>query len=88
MNEPYELPVRIYPRLWRWLLKWLQRKCQHYSLKADILEGCGDSYAVRWCETCGAISIVIDGTPTPMRDCEPTWEPKCSERKNWLQGNS
>lgn len=72
--EPYELPVRPYPRLLAWLLRLLQRRCNHYALKADILEGCGGDYSVRWCETCGAICTSIDGTPTPMRTCEPTWE--------------
>lgn len=71
---PYELPVRPYPFFLRWLLRWLQRRCHHYSLKADVLEGGGGVYAVRWCETCGAIQLTCDGTPRPFRNCEPTWE--------------
>ena len=75
-DERYCLPrARKYPRLWAWLLRWLQRKCQHYALKADILESCSRDYSVRWCETCGAISIVGDCSGTPLRLCEPTWEP-------------
>lgn len=53
--EAYELPVKPYPRWWAWLLRWLQRKCQHYALKADILEGQHPDYSVKWCETCGAV---------------------------------
>jgi hypothetical protein len=75
VNDRYCLPVRKYPRLLAWLLRLLQRRCQHYALKADILEACGDVYAVRWCETCGAVWLVIDGTPCGNpRMCEPTWE--------------
>jgi len=74
MDERYHLPVPKYPRLWAWLLRLLQRKCQHWNLKADILEGCSRTYGVRWCETCGAICTVIDGTPTPMRECRPDFE--------------
>jgi hypothetical protein len=44
-------------------LRWLQRKCEHAALKADILEACGGDYSVRWCETCGAVWVTIDGTP-------------------------
>lgn len=73
--EPYQLPVRNYPRFWRWLLRWLQRKCQHAALKADLLEACADPWAVRWCETCGAVWVVLDGTPMGNpRMPEPTWE--------------
>lgn len=73
--EPYRLPVPRYPRLWRRLLRWLQRKCRHYALKADVLEGCGGDYQLRWCETCGAVWMVIDGTPCGNpRMPEPTWE--------------
>lgn len=73
--EPYRLPVKKYPRYLAWLLRWLQRRCQHYALKADILEGCGGYYSIRWCETCGAVWLVCDGTPTGMpRLPEPTWE--------------
>jgi hypothetical protein len=73
--EPYQLPVPAYPRIWRRLLRWLQRKCRHAALKADYLEGCGGDYAVRWCETCGAVWLVIDGTPCGNpRMPEPTWE--------------
>jgi hypothetical protein len=75
MDDGYHLPVRGYPRFWRWLLRWLQRKCQHKALKADILEGCGGVHAVRWCETCGAVWTVCDGTPCGNpRMPEPTWE--------------
>src|SRR5262245_41396861 len=73
--EPYELPVRPYPKLWAWLLRRLQRKCNHYAMKADVLEGCAYPYNVRWCETCGAFLLTIEGTPcgSPRR-CEPTYE--------------
>lgn len=75
MNDRYRLPVRKYPWHLRWLLRWLQRRCHHYALKADILEACGGDYAVRWCETCGAVWLVCDGTPTgEPRMPEPTWE--------------
>jgi hypothetical protein len=75
MNSYYHLPVRPYSRFLAWVLRRLQRRCQHWALKADIIEGCAAPYyAVRWCETCGAICTVIDGTPTPMRSPEPTWE--------------
>ncbi len=73
-DERYCLPVKKYPRYLGWLLRLLQRRCKHYALKADILEACGGCYSIRWCETCGAHSIVCDGTPTPLRPCEPTWE--------------
>jgi hypothetical protein len=82
-GQHYELPVRPYPRLLRWLLRWLQGKCQHYMLRADILEGCGDDYAVRWCETCGAHCVVIDGTATPMRECRPDFEPPHRTRREY-----
>lgn len=73
--EPYRLPVRPYPRFWRRLLRWLQRKCRHAALKADVLEGDGGCFSVRWCETCGAVWLTIDGCPCGMpRMCEPTWE--------------
>lgn len=64
-----------YPRWLRWLLRLLQRQCQHYTMKADILEGCGGDYQVRWCETCGAIMLIVDGTPSgnPRRP-EPNWQ--------------
>lgn len=73
-GERYHLPVKKYPRLLAWLLRFLQRRCQHYALKADILEACSRTYSVRWCETCGAFCVVTDGAPTPMRMPEPTWE--------------
>jgi hypothetical protein len=74
-NDLYCLPVPKYPRWLAWLLKLLQLRCKHYALKADILEGCDPVYSVRWCETCGAIWLVVGGTPTGMpRMCEPTWE--------------
>jgi hypothetical protein len=76
VDDRYHLPVRPYPRIYRWLLRWLQRKCQHNALKADILEGCSKDYSVRWCETCGGFAIVVGGTPCPVRMPEPTWEPK------------
>lgn len=75
--EGYHLPNRrAYPRLLRPILRWLQRRCQHKALKADILEGCGGVYAVRWCEVCGAYWLTIDGTPCGAgpRMPEPTWE--------------
>jgi hypothetical protein len=65
-DERYHLPVRRYPRLLRWPLRWLQRLCRHHNTKADILEACGGVYAVRWCETCGAIMTVVDGAPCGM----------------------
>ena len=75
MDSGYHLPVRKYPKVWARLLRWLQRKCNHHALKADILEGCGGYYAVRWCETCGAVWLVCDGAPTGLpRLPEPTWE--------------
>ena len=88
MNDPFDMltvdhsvspaqfsRVRKYPKLWAWLLKWLQRKCQHYAMKADILEGCSRTYSVRWCETCGAVWPIVNSTPTGNpRLCEPTWE--------------
>lgn len=75
-NEPYRLPnTKKYPRLFAWLLRLLQRRCQHYALKADILEGCAYPHAVRWCETCGGIWTTIEGTPCGwIRLPEPTWE--------------
>lgn len=76
LNGKLERATRPYPRLWRWLLRWLQRKCQHHALKADILEGCSPDHSVRWCETCGAVWIAIDGSPCGYgpRMPEPTWE--------------
>jgi hypothetical protein len=74
MNDRYCLPVPKYHRWLAWLLRLLQRRCKHYALKADILEGCGGDYSVRWCETCGAVCTVINCAHTPMRDCQPTWE--------------
>lgn len=75
MDERYELSVRTYPWYLAWLLRFLQRRCRHYALRADILEGCGEVYSVRWCATCGAIWTVIDGTPCGNpRMPEPTWE--------------
>jgi hypothetical protein len=74
--SPYRLPnARPYPRPLRRLLRWLQRRCNHRALKADILEGCGGVYSVRWCETCGGVWVVVDGTPCGwVRMPEPTWE--------------
>ena len=75
MDSGYHLPVRGYPWFLRRLLRWLQRKCHHKALKADVLEGCGGCYALRWCETCGAVWLCIDGTPCGNpRMPEPTWE--------------
>lgn len=74
VDDRYHLPVRKYPRLWVWLLRWLKGKCQHWNLKADILEGSGGDYAIRWCETCGAHSVVINCAHTPMRECRPDFE--------------
>lgn len=74
-NATYELPVKPYPKRWAWLLRWLQRKCQHYAMKADLLEGGSRDHAVRWCETCGASWITVGGTPCGLpRMCEPTYE--------------
>ena len=74
-DERYCLPVPKYPRMLAWLLRLLQRRCRHWALKGDILEACAPPYAVRWCETCGAIQLVIDGTPCGNpRMPEPTWE--------------
>lgn len=75
--EPYRLPVRPYPHLLRWPLRWLQRRCRHHALKADVMQGCCGNFALRWCETCGAIWMTIEGTPCGSpRMCEPTWEDK------------
>lgn len=76
MDDGYHLPnTTKYPRWWAWLLRRLQRKCQHWALKADILEGCSDCYSVKWCETCGAVWLFIDGSPCGLpRMPEPTWE--------------
>jgi hypothetical protein len=72
---PYQLPVKPYPRWLAPLLRLLQRKCKHFALKTDVLEGCGGVFALRWCETCGAVWMTIDGTPCGMpRMPEPTWE--------------
>jgi hypothetical protein len=76
-DEPYCLPVPRYPRYLAWLLRLLQRRCKHYALKADVIQGSCGVYALRWCETCGAIWPTIDGTPCGSpRMCEPTWEPR------------
>jgi hypothetical protein len=61
-------------RLFRWLLKCLQRRCTHAAMKADILEGDAGPYAVKWCETCGAVCVVVDGRPRYIRLPEPLWE--------------
>lgn len=74
LSDRFDLPVRKYPWYLRWLLHRLQRRCQHWNLKADILEGCSRTYSIRWCETCGAFSIAIDGAHTPMRMPEPAFE--------------
>jgi hypothetical protein len=74
-DQKFVLPVKKYPRLLAPLLRWFQKRCRHWNLKADILEGCGGDYSVRWCETCGAVWIVIDGCPCGLpRIPEPTWE--------------
>ena len=66
-----------YPWYLRWLLHWLQSLCMHHAMKADLLEGCSEN-SVRWCETCGAVWLCIDGTPMGggPRMPEPTWERK------------
>lgn len=65
------------PAMWRpmlWLLRLLQRRCQHPKMVADIMEGQVRDQALRWCPTCGAVSYVIDGCPAgEPRICEPTW---------------
>ena len=67
--------VPKYPRALAWLLRLLQRRCKHWAMKADICEGSAGIHQIRWCETCGAILPVIDGTPCGIpRMCEPTWE--------------
>lgn len=73
-KERYCLPVKKYPRLLAWLLRLLQRRCEHWNLKADILEACSKTYSIRWCATCGAYSIVTAGAPSPIHLPEPTWE--------------
>ena len=73
--ESYELPVPRYPRVLAWALRLLQRRCRHYGLKADVLEGSCYPHWLRWCETCGAIWPTIAGTPCGSpRMPEPTWE--------------
>lgn len=75
MNDRYVLPVKKYPRWLAWLLRLLQRRCKHYALKADMLEGSAAPYSIKWCETCGAFWLFIDGSPCGNpRMCEPTWE--------------
>jgi hypothetical protein len=41
-----------------WLLRLLQRRCQHPGrmVAVDILEGTADGIEVRYCNRCGAIS--------------------------------
>lgn len=51
------------------LLKWLQRRCEHKAMKADLLEGDSREFAVAWCEECGAVRI----NQREIRMCEPTW---------------
>jgi hypothetical protein len=76
MDDRYHLPnARRYPIALAWLLRLLQRLCRHRALKADILEGCAYPYAIRWCETCGAVWYTIEGTPCGSpRMPEPTWD--------------
>jgi hypothetical protein len=63
-------------RLLRMVLHWIQRRCDHVEMKADILEGEGRS-TVAWCETCGAVRINNREIRTP----EPTWHPFCPVHK-------
>lgn len=63
------------------LLRFLQRQCDHRAMKADLLEGDVSTHGVRWCETCGAVSISRFGTKSEpctgygsIRMPEPTWE--------------
>ena len=55
--------ARGYPWYFRRLLRWLQRRCRHAAMKADMLEGDATPLAVRWCETCGAVQRVHDENP-------------------------
>ena len=50
-------------RIEDWLLRMLQRRCEHPGdmLKADILDGCVDHLQVTYCRRCG--SIKTDWSP-------------------------
>lgn len=84
MNERFVTPVRRYPWYLRWLLNLLQKQCHHFNVKADILEGSHRDISVRWCETCGAFCTAIEGTPTPFRTPEPSYETDLSDPEGFF----
>jgi hypothetical protein len=65
--------------LFRLILRWLQRRCEHEELRADLLEGDARDLAVRWCPVCGAVQVVYPSTTgVKLRLPEPTWYPALS----------
>jgi hypothetical protein len=61
-----------------YLFRFFQRRCDHPGemVAADVLEGCADGIAVRYCRRCG--SIKTDWTPgepeaRPYIALEHTW---------------
>lgn len=72
-----EVMKRFRLRLWAWLLRALQRRCEHrpeWQL-ADLRERNIDrGEQVRWCRVCGAVAIVHWADQEPrLRRPEPTW---------------
>lgn len=55
------------------VLRWLQRRCRHEQMVADVLEGCAEPHEVAWCPTCGALRIKHARGYANQRQCEPTW---------------
>lgn len=63
-------------RMFRIALRWLQRRCDHADMRADIGEGSlqymherGSLAEIKWCPTCGAVKVGSGELRMP----EPTW---------------
>lgn len=64
--------------VFKYILRFLQRRCDHKHLRADLAEGCfawahktDDGASVKWCPVCGAVQIGDCGF---LRVPQPTWE--------------
>ena len=53
-------------RIYEWMIRALQRCCDHRDAEKDILEGCAGKYTVTWCRVCGAHKVRVNND-------EPFW---------------
>lgn len=70
-------------RLERHALGWLQRRCPHPEAEvvADILQRDNLPTVVRWCASCGAVGVGIDGSYGALERPYPRWLPWSTEEQ-------